>query len=332
MKLLLLLTALLGAVSAVQYKDYFVSTLDGLSLHVVVGGSDCAHKEAIVMLHGFPEGWSAWLEMCDYMASEGPYCCVMPDQRGYNLSSAPAAKKEYTYNKLVSDVKAVYDWLPQAGLNGGTTKAWLASHDWGGAISWVFLNQYPQYVRGLLGWNAPHPNVLLNLLQTSEAQRNASSYFLYFTMPPPIPENGLKKDNYTGLVQGVLGNASWVTPQRVHDYVSCWEQGLTGGLNWYRANLEIPPGPPGSNPMDPDRLKHIHSPMTGQYFAEVPVLLFWGKRDTALLWPQWPSETVNWITKDIQVIPLPIDHFSEHYPDMVKGYLFPWMKARSNMP
>jgi len=59
----------------------------------------------VILLHGFPEFWYGWRRQIEPLAAAG-FRVIVPDQRGYNLSSKPAGVAAYGLTELVSDVIA----------------------------------------------------------------------------------------------------------------------------------------------------------------------------------------------------------------------------------
>src|SRR5205814_8105 len=81
----------------------------------------------VVLLHGFPEFWYSWHRQIEPLSAAG-FRVIVPDQRGYNLSSKPVGVCSYAMPELVSDVIAIADQL-------GQRKIFLAGHDWGAAVA-----------------------------------------------------------------------------------------------------------------------------------------------------------------------------------------------------
>ena len=99
-----------------------------------VGGQRLHYVEAgegplVVLLHGFPEFWYGWRLQIQPLAAAG-FRVVVPDTRGYNLSSKPDGVQAYDIGQLAADI---------AGLihERGAGSAMLAGHDWGGSIAWA---------------------------------------------------------------------------------------------------------------------------------------------------------------------------------------------------
>src|SRR5215470_16723909 len=117
----------------VAHTDSFFQ-IRGVRLHAVTAGPE--DGPVVVLLHGFPEFWYGWRKQIEPLAAAG-FRVIVPDQRGYNLSSKPQGVAAYTLNELVSDVIAIADQLDQQ-------KILLAGHDWGAAVAWSAALSHPQ--------------------------------------------------------------------------------------------------------------------------------------------------------------------------------------------
>jgi len=62
----------------------------------------------VVLLHGFPEFWYGWRHQIGALAEAG-FRVVVPDQRGYNRSDAPAAVAAYDLERLAADARRLID-------------------------------------------------------------------------------------------------------------------------------------------------------------------------------------------------------------------------------
>src|SRR5260370_38065135 len=71
-----------------------------LRLHAVAAGP--TDGPVVVLLHGFPEFWYGWRRQIEPLAAAG-FRVILPDQRGYNLSSKPPAAAAAPLTKLGSD-------------------------------------------------------------------------------------------------------------------------------------------------------------------------------------------------------------------------------------
>jgi epoxide hydrolase 4 len=249
-----------------EYAD-----VNGVRLHYAKAGSG----PLMVFLHGFPEFWYEWHNQIAEFSRD--HTVVVPDMRGYNLSSKPEGLPAYAMPNLVGDVEALAKKLLET--SGGSTFT-LVAHDWGGVVAWVFAAQHPQMLDRLVIINAPHPTIFGNLLRDNEAQQKASGYMLMFRSAEA--EATLSASNYAMLTSMVLGAGlkdGTVTEADKKMYLDAWSQpgALTGGLNYYRSSGV---GPPASAAAPSQGASAASIPAM---IVRVPTLVIWGEKDTALL-------------------------------------------------
>src|SRR5882672_7887659 len=144
-----------------------------IGLHAVAAGPK--DGAVVVLLHGFPEFWYGWRKLIEPLAAAG-FRVIVPDQRGYNLSSKPAGSASYALSELVSDVIAIADQL-------GQKKIFLVGHDWGAAVAWSAALLHPQRVAKLVVLNVPHPSVMRKFMKTRLRQVLRSWYIFFFQLP-----------------------------------------------------------------------------------------------------------------------------------------------------
>jgi epoxide hydrolase 4 len=207
-------------------------------LHVITEGP--AGGPPVILLHGFPEFWRGWIRQIPALAKAG-YRVIVPDQRGYNLSSKPRGVMSYGARQLVGDVLGLIDRL-------GYDRVGLAGHDWGAAVAWSTALWHPERVRKLAVLNVPHPSVMLRFLSRSPAQM-ARSWYIGFFQLPWLPELLLKAGRFKAAkfaVRGASRPGTFSDADMAH-YEAAWSQpgALTSMVHWYRALLwSRPPLPP----------------------------------------------------------------------------------------
>lgn len=243
----------------------------------------------IVFLHGFPEAAFVWDPLLEFFAqpAHGGYRCIAPNLRGFEHSSAPLDAGAYRPRHLVQDIVALIslhtsrDAAPRA----GGALACLVAHDWGGALAWNLANQHPHLLRRLAIVNSPHPGTFLRELKTNARQQAASSYMNFLVRPGA--ETLLARDDFGLLWKFLAGNHSgstacdtgtpaWLDEATRHRYREVWHLGLHGGCNLYRAS-PLRPAQDGDT-----AVAKVELPRT-MLTVDVPTLLIWGMRDTALL-------------------------------------------------
>src|SRR5690349_17279940 len=117
-------------------------------LHYVEAGEG----PLVVLLHGFPEFWFGWRKQIAPLAEAG-FRVVVPDLRGYNLSSRPGRIRDYSSDKLADDISGLIREL-------GYKSAMLVGHDWGGTVAWTTAMNHPEVVERLAILDAAHPRKL----------------------------------------------------------------------------------------------------------------------------------------------------------------------------
>jgi len=280
------LLALTLSLAAAEYKDGYADS-NGVKIHYVTTGAG----PLVVMVHGFPDFWYTWRNQME--ALSGQYQVAALDLRGYNLSDKPAGEENYDMRLLIGDVAAVIKAL-------GREKAIVVGHDWGGIISWNFAFYMPQMVEKLVILNLPHPNGLSRELATNEKQKANSAYARRFQAP----------DSHKSLT--AEGLAGWVKdPAAKAKYVEAFQRSdFNAMMNYYRRNY---PKEPYEARIVPQRVN-------------VPVLMFHGLKDTALL-ASGLNNTWDWLDSDLTLVTIPnAGHFvQQDASDLVSKTLKAWL-------
>ena len=159
-----------------------------------------AGAKLIVFLHGFPEFWYAWRRQLEEFGRD--FIAVAPDMRGYNLSSKPAAVKEYDIGKIVGDVRGLVEHLAAA-HHLGAARCVLVGHDWGGVVAWATAMACPEIVERLVIINAPHPKIFERELRKNPKQQEASQYMLVFRSGQA--EAMMSANNFAMMQKTILG-------------------------------------------------------------------------------------------------------------------------------
>ncbi|MCP4182357.1 MAG: alpha/beta fold hydrolase, partial [Hyphomicrobiales bacterium] len=139
------------------------------STHTADGALEPGNSEILLLLHGFPEFYGAWEHVMPYLAEK--YLVIVPDQRGYNLSSAPPDVASYQTKYLVGDMIALMDQLvPGSNYH-------LVGHDWGASIAYALAIRQCERIKTLSIVNGIHPIPFQRALSSSKDQIAASQYF-----------------------------------------------------------------------------------------------------------------------------------------------------------
>lgn len=220
---------------------------NGLELHVVTAGPTTG--DPVLALHGFPEFWYGWRHQLPALVDEG-YRVILPDQRGYNLSDKPSGLDNYRLTELAADAVGLLDAL-------GYEEARLLTHDWGAAVGWQVLLEYPEYVTQAVTMNIPHPAVFDDYL-FGDLRQTINSTYMYLFQVPGLSEWALTARNCRGLelFLDMTNSEDAFTPVDRELYREAWQQpgAMTGMLNWYRSLLRRDPGGVPSMTVEPETM------------------------------------------------------------------------------
>lgn len=210
---------------------------NGITLHVVESGPTTG--PLLILLHGFPDFWYGWRYQIPALAKAG-FHVIVPDQRGYNLSSKPRGVKAYHLELLAKDIMGLISYY-------GESKARVVGHDWGGAVTWWLGHKYPEWIERMTILNVPHPWVIEKRFLTSHKQRMMSWHFMGFQIPI-FPELSVHLDRGKFLADSIKRSAriGTFTDEELSLYKKAWLRpyAMTAMLNWYRAMLIYRPQQP----------------------------------------------------------------------------------------
>jgi pimeloyl-ACP methyl ester carboxylesterase len=199
---------------------------------------------------------------------------------------------------LINDIFALADTL-------GLESFALVGHDWGGAISWPAALLGDPRLKKLAIVNAPHPVIFQKSVIEDADQRAASQYITTFRTPGF--ETAIEAMGYRTFFEKTFArhvDLSKMPESEKQQYIADWSQpgALTSKLNWYRAGKMVVP-PPGLTVPLPDWLLKAFPKV------QVPTLVVWGMKDTALLPIQ--LEGLDELVEDLRIARLPeAGHFA----------------------
>lgn len=282
---------MMSVIQASWQHDYITS--NGLKLHYVTQGEG----PLMLLLHGFPEFWYSWRHQIPEFAKD--FKVVALDLRGYNDSDKPEAQSAYVMSEFIKDVQGVIKGL-------GYDRCVLVGHDWGGAIAWNFAYDHPEMVEKLIVLNIPHPAKFAEGLRTPQ-QLLRSSYIFLFQLPW-VPELLIQTADYQALenaFKGMAINKSAFTNEDIAAYKNAAAKrgALTAMLNYYR------------NIFQQRMLK------SDWRVLEVPTLMIWGEKDTAL-GTELTYGTASYVNNlQIKYIPECSHWVQQEQPQVVNQYM-----------
>ncbi len=202
-------------------------TVDANGQHFHVLEAHGRSGPLVLFLHGFPGYAGMWRP---YLAGLGAeYHAVAPDQRGYNLSSKPAAVEDYRVAFLVEDMRALVAAL-------GHQRAYLVAHDWGGCIAWHAIAAYPEVFTKAVVMNGPHPRVYGELLAHDRGQQKKSRYVQFLRLPGAAWFLACR--DFLLLRKGMFkASRRPFTDGEQRGYKEAWQRGLKYPIHYYKANF-----------------------------------------------------------------------------------------------
>lgn len=233
---------------------------NGLNFEVLT----CGEGDTLALcLHGFPEVALSWREQMPVLAGMG-YRVWAPNGRGYGRSSRPPHVRDYAIEHLMDDVAGLID-------ASGAKKVVLLGHDWGAIVAWCFAARRLRAIEKLVILNVPHPVCFARALR--RPGQMLRSWYAGFFQIPRVPEWLLSRRD-AGPVSELILRTSTDRANFPRDLLEATRANaaqpgaLKAMIDWYRAFIR------GGGLRRQLRL--------GFPVIEVPTLMLWGERDTAL--------------------------------------------------
>ena len=223
-----------------------------------------------VMLHGFPEFRIAWEAVAERLSDR--FHTVLPDGRGYGLSSKPDGVDAYRPKHLADDVVALIRAVSP------NRHVLLCGHDWGASVAYAVAFRAPELVSRLVIANGAHPATFQRALLAGGRQAEASRYM--HVLRDPASDARMSADGYAKTFRMLekFSSAPWLDATTRERYREAWDGALPTMLHWYRATpLRVPPpdAAPEPYPFTDAVLERLR--------VRMPHLVLWGMDDTALL-------------------------------------------------
>lgn len=147
---------------------------NGINFRVAVSGPK--DGPVILCIHGFPEGSMGWRPLMKALPQARIYA---PDLRGYPGTDQP--RHGYDVFTLTDDIKALMEALQ-------LDRPMLVTHDWGGALGWIFAHRYSSLISRLVVVNCTHPRTLVRAVFHLEDWQTFRIPWVPFFELPWIPE------------------------------------------------------------------------------------------------------------------------------------------------
>jgi pimeloyl-ACP methyl ester carboxylesterase len=291
--------------------DPDIHSLQVRANHLCFEVDRCGDGDKLALcLHGFPECSFSWRHQLPMLARLG-YTAWAPNLRGYGRSSRPSGVKAYAMPNLIADVAGLIDAA-------GKRSTVLIGHDWGGVIGWQFVLQSVRPIERFVALNAPHPALFVKgLFRFPQILR---SWYIFFFQVPWLPEWLFRLGRARAIGNAFRDMA--VDKSRFPDEVldiyrrqALQPGALTAMINYYRALVRTP-------------LTRRDLRALERKIAEVPTLIIWGERDSAL-GAELTCGTAT-LVRDLTLRYLPeVSHWvQQEAPEVVNAMIGAWLVGR----
>jgi pimeloyl-ACP methyl ester carboxylesterase len=195
--------------------------VDGVQMHYVIGGHG---QHVIVLLHGWPENWYAWVEVMPALARDHTVLAVDLPGLGDSRGTPPSYDKK-TLARFVHGLVA--DAL-------GYRRVDMVGHDFGAAVAFAYAGFYPQSAASLTVMDFPIAGPA-----TDEQLLRAQLWWFGFHGVQGLPEQmvGNRQRTYLSwFYDNLVAPPNRIDPKAVTEYVRtyCSPSVLHGGFELYR--------------------------------------------------------------------------------------------------
>jgi pimeloyl-ACP methyl ester carboxylesterase len=195
--------------------------VNGTTLHYVRGGSG----PAVILVHGFPEDWSAWHRILPHLSRR--FEVVAVDLRGIG-ASAPA-KSGFDAATMAQDIHQLTQHL-------GMRKLVIVGHDIGGMVAYAFGRLHPEATRGVLFIESLAPGID----PWDEIEKDPAMWHFGFLQTEPLAEQlliGREAIFIREFMKGAVADVSAIDDAQVDRYARAYAGAdrLRAGVGFYRA-------------------------------------------------------------------------------------------------
>jgi len=226
-----------------------IGTAPGLVFDASVAGPETA--PLVLMLHGFCVSRHFWDNQIPALVAAGCFV-VAPNQRGYAAGARPdpAEFDNYRIDKLIGDALDIVK-----AMGHGDRRFHLVGHDWGGSLSWIIADRWPERIASLTMLSRPHPASFARAMKTDPEQPHRSRH--HHELLDPGAGQRLLADDGEWVRSRLARNGVPQAAIDKHLSVIGNPPAMEAALAWYRARGERQPIGP----------------------TKVPTLFIWGDAD-----------------------------------------------------
>ncbi len=179
------------------------------------------------------------------------YRVIVPDLRGFGLSDAPADLEAYRMPVLLGDIAGLIEWA-------GGGPAFIAGHDFGGALTWQAATWLGHVVRRVVVLAAPHP-LRMREVGAGNIEQLSRSFYVWLMQSGDPGIRLLSSDDFAMLGRFAFGTSPGFTAEDLEAYRAEWRRPgrFDAMANWYRAHFR----PDLFNPDVPLELPKVQIPV-----------------------------------------------------------------------
>lgn len=195
------------------FETRFFET-DGARIHARIGGNG----PPLVLIHGFPQTGAEWHRIAPALAKH--FTLIIPDLRGYGLSSAPKGDaKLYAKRVMGADILALLDQLNYR------EPVRIVGHDRGARVTYRLALDHPNRVQRIALIDIAPTLCMWEGMNATSAMK--VYHWMFLAQPYPLPEKLIAADPGFYVEHTI---ASWTGSRSLKPYDA-------RAMDHYRANL-----------------------------------------------------------------------------------------------
>ena len=225
------MTPLSADVLPAGIRSRLIRDVNGITMHILEAGHETPGREAVLMLHGFPELAYSWRKVMLPLAAAG-YHVIAPDARGYGRSSGTDVKYEDDLRPF-GTLNKIHDFLALVSALGYRSVAAVIGHDQGSPLAgWCAMTR-PDVFRSVVMMSSPlrggvdslpfnTANVAMEPSQPNRIHEDLARltpprkyYMKYYTTPPANENMWHAKQGLHSFLRAYyhMKSADWVANQ-----------------------------------------------------------------------------------------------------------------------
>lgn len=195
------------------FETRFFET-EGARIHARIGGNG----PPLVLIHGFPQTGAEWHRIAPALAKH--FTLIIPDLRGYGLSSAPKGDaKLYAKRVMGADILALLDQLNYR------EPVRIVGHDRGARVTYRLALDHPNRVQRIALIDIAPTLCMWEGMNATSAMK--VYHWMFLAQPYPLPEKLIAADPAFYVEHTI---ASWTGSRSLKPYDA-------RAMDHYRANL-----------------------------------------------------------------------------------------------